>query len=99
MRKPLECPRTRGNVRIELDVDGQATYREDLRPSGISGDGPARVYRRFVVAAGPHIIAVRMRDAARTEGFDYVRSGSIELVPDQNFVIDFRPEEQGFVFR
>lgn len=99
MRKPLECPRTRGNVHVELDIDGNAVYREDLRPSGISGDGPARVYRRFVVAAGKHTIAVRLRDTPRTEGFDYSGTSDAVLATDQNFVIDFRPEARGFVFR
>lgn len=99
MRKPLDCPRTRGNVYVELDVDGRTIYRAELRPSGISGDGPARVYQRFVLAAGPHAVAVRMRDTPRTEGFDHVRSGEIVLAANQSFVIDFRPEARGFVFR
>lgn len=98
MRKPLECPRRRGNVYVELDIDGQTVYREELRPSGVSGDGPARIYRWFDVPAGPHAIAVRMRDTPRKEGFDYERSGDVVLAADQNFVIDFRAEDQGFVF-
>lgn len=99
MRKPLDCPRTRGSLYVELDIDRQTVYRASLPPSGLSGDGPARVYQRFVVPAGPHAISVRMRDTARTEGFDYATSGDVDLVPGQNFVVDFRPEAQGFVFR
>jgi hypothetical protein len=40
MRKPLDCPRTRGAVYVELDLDGQTIYRASLPPSGLSGDGP-----------------------------------------------------------
>jgi hypothetical protein len=99
MRNPLECPRRRGSVYVELDVDGQAAYRALLPPAGISGDGPARVYQRFLVPAGPHAVAVRMRDTPRSEGFDYEKSGDVVLAADQNFVIDFRSDAQGFVFR
>lgn len=99
MRKPLVCPRTRGAVYVELDIDGRTVYWASLPPSGISGDGPARVYERFVVTAGPHTIAVRMRDTPRTEGFDYDKAGEVVLAAEQNFVIDFRPEAEGFVFR
>jgi hypothetical protein len=97
MRKPLECPRTRGPVYVELDVDGRTVYRASLPPSGLSGDGPSRVYRSFGVPAGPHTVAVRMRDTPRTEGFDHVKSGAVVLAAGDNFVIDFLAG--GFVFR
>lgn len=97
MRKPLECPRTRGPLYVEFDVDGQTIYRASLRPSGLSGDGPSRVYQRFVVPAGPHTVAVRMRDTARAEGFDHVKSGEVVLAAGDNFVIDFQAGT--FVFR
>jgi len=42
---------------------------------------------------------VRMRDTARTEGFDHERQESVQLSPDQMFVIDYRPESASFVFR
>lgn len=99
MRKPLDCPRGRGAIYVELDVDGRSMYRASLPPSGISGDGPSRVYQRFVVPAGAHAIVARMRDTPRMEGFDYVKSGDIVLSAEQNFVVDFRAEADGFVFR
>jgi hypothetical protein len=99
MRKPLDCPRTRGLVYVELDLDGQTLYAASLPPSGLSGDGPSRVYRRFVVPAGPHTLAVRMRDTPRSEGFDHAKSAAIILAPEDNFVVDFGAEASGFVFR
>jgi hypothetical protein len=99
MRKPLECPRKRGSLYVELDLDGQRIYQASLPPSGISGDGPSRVYQRFVVPAGHHALAVRMRDTPREEGFDYAKSGLIVLAPEDNVVVDFRTEASGFVFR
>ncbi len=98
MRKAIECPRTRPPVYVELDVDGLNIYRASLPPSGLSGDGPSRVYRRFTLSAGAHQIAVRMRDSAESEGFDYARSGDVLLSANQSFVVDFRPDAGGFSF-
>lgn len=99
MRRAEVCSRERRPVYVELDVGGRTIYRASLAPTGIAGDGPSRVYHRFVVPAGGHSIAVRMRDSARADGFDYERQGRISLVPDQLFVIDFRSESGEFVFR
>jgi hypothetical protein len=70
-----------------------------LPPTGIAGDGPSRVYQRFVLPTGQYDVAARMRDTPRPEGFDHERKGRIALGTDQMFVIDFRSESGGFVFR
>lgn len=99
MRRVQDCPRIRRPLYVELDVDGRGIYRDDLPPTGIAGDGPSRVYRRFVLPAGKYDVAVRMRDTARADGFDHERRESIVLAPDQMLVIDYRPESGSFVFR
>jgi len=99
MRRPQDCPRGRRPLYVELDVGDRVTYRASLAPTGIAGDGPSRVYERFVLPAGQYDVAVRMRDTARTEGFDHERKGRVMLEPDQMFVIDFRSQPAGFVFR
>lgn len=99
MRRVQDCPRGRRAIYVELDVDGRPAYQASLPPTGIAGDGPSRVYQRFVLPAGKHDVAVRMRDTARTEGFDHERSERVELKPDQMLVVDYRPESGSFVFR
>jgi hypothetical protein len=99
MRRVQDCPRVRRPIYVELDVDGRNLYRANLPPTGIAGDGPSRVYQRFVLPAGKYDVAVRMRDTARTAGFDHERRDSIDLAPDQLFVIDYRPESGDFIFR
>ncbi len=99
MRRVEDCPRGRQPVHVELDVDGRNLYRASLPPAGIAGDGPSRVYQRFVLPVGPHDIAVKMRDTPRTEGFDHARAERIELAADQMLVVDFRAESGEFVFR
>jgi hypothetical protein len=99
MRRPTQCPRERLPVHVELALDGNLVYRGTLPPAGLSGDGPSRVYERFPVAPGAHRIAVRLRDTARAEGFDHERTEIVELKPGQNFVVDFRSDAGGFIFR
>jgi hypothetical protein len=99
MRKPLDCPRGRLPVYVELTLDGETVYQASLPPTGIFGDSPSRVHKGFPVSPGPHRIEVRMRNSARTAGFDYQRVADIIIAPQQNFVIDFRATSEGFVFR
>jgi hypothetical protein len=99
MRKVLDCPRGRRPLYVELDLAGRALFHAMLPPTGIAGDGNSRVYRRFVVPAGQYEIAARMRDTARTEGFDYQRKEVVDLTADQMFVIDFRSANGEFIFR
>ena len=98
MRRVQDCPRRRPSIYVELDLGGRKIFDANLPPTGIAGDGPSRVYRRFVVPAGKYDIAVRMRDTPRVDGFDHKNEMAITLVPDQMFVIDFRPERGEFVF-
>lgn len=98
MRRVQDCPRGRRPIYVELDLGGRMAFHESLPPTGIAGDGPSRVYQRFVVPAGKYDIAVRMRDTPRVEGFDHTHEEAVTLVPDQTFVIDFRPERGEFIF-
>jgi hypothetical protein len=99
MRRVQDCPRGRLPVYVELDLGGKTIFRKNLPPTGIAGDGPSRAYQRFIVPAGTYDVAVRMRDTSREDGFDHVGRTTIALVPDQMFVIDFRPERGEFIFR
>ena len=99
MRRVQDCPRVRRSIYVELDIDGRKIYQANLPPSGIAGDGPSRVYQRFVLPAGKYNVAVRMRDTSRADGFDHERHGIVEFAPSQMFVIDYRPESGEFIFR
>jgi hypothetical protein len=97
MRKKLDCPRERLPVWIEILVDGKSVYEASLPPTGLSGDGPSRVYARFTVPAGPRHLQLHLRDSARTEGYDFELDKVIELKPQQNLAVDFRPDMGGFI--
>jgi len=99
MRRAQDCPRARRPIYVELDVGDKVAYRASLPPTGIAGDGPSRVYQRFVLPAGEYDVAIRMRDTQRANGFDHERKDRVALGRDQMLVIDFRPEAGGFVLR
>jgi hypothetical protein len=96
-RSLYACDRRRLPIRMELALDGKPIFARTVEPGGLGGDSPARVYERFVVAPGRHTLAARLRDSARSEGFDYEKTVEVTLRPRQNLVIDFRAAEGGFI--
>ena len=98
MRKPMDCPRERLPLLVELHLDGEVVYRRALPPSGIAGDGASTAYERFVVAPGYHRITVKLRDSAREGGFDYEGEKEMLIAPRQNVLVDFRADAGGFRF-
>jgi hypothetical protein len=96
MRIRADCPRERAPVLVELDLDGVVLYRESLPPSGLSRDGPASVYRRFVVPAGTHRLSARLSDSVGGE-FNYRGEKTVTLTPAQIVVVEFHADS-GFQF-
>jgi len=97
-RTPLDCPRGRWPVYVELDLDGQTVYRAEQAPAGLWSDGPSTVYETFRVPVGTHELTARLRDDGSESGFDYERATRVQLGSRQNFVIDFHADAGGFVF-
>jgi hypothetical protein len=96
MRVRQDCPRERAPVIVELEMDGVRLYRESLPPSGLSRDGSASVYRRFVVSAGTHHLSARLADNAKGE-FNYRAEKTLTLAPAQIAVVEFHAPA-GFQF-
>lgn len=96
MRRPMDCPRGRVSLLVELELDGEILYRALLPPSGLAGDGASSAYERFVLAPGRHRMTARLRDSRREEGFDYMLEEDVVLEPGQHRVIDFRADMGGF---
>ena len=99
MRAPTKCGRERAPVVVEVDIDGKPAIRHVAPPSGLSRDGASAVYRRLTVPAGPHRVAVRLKDDAGAGGFDYEREQVVTLAPAQILVIDFDAQQGGITLR
>src|SRR3546814_16723613 len=98
MRAPVRCPRERSPLTVEVDIDGVPLLRQVASPSGLSRDGAATVYQRAEVDAGSHRIAVRLKDDARSDGFDYRREADVPLSPAEILVMDFDAALPEFLF-
>lgn len=98
-RRPNNCTRERIPIHIQLTLDGELLYDDQLIATGLSNDGPGRTYQKFTVPAGPHSITVRLRDSKRNSGFDYETTRQVTLKSFQNLAIDFKADTGGFLFR
>ena len=99
MRRTESCERARLPIFVEIDIDGDNVVNIEAKASGLWDDGPASVYERFDVAPGMHRVSARLRDSARTDGWDYVQSADVVLEPGRYFTVTFRAETGGFRFR
>ena len=98
MRKPMDCPRERVPLLVELEINGELQLKQFIPPSGIASDGAATVYEKFEVPSGAHTVSVRMRDSRREQGYDYTTEKVVNIESGQIVVIDFEPETGGFKF-
>ncbi len=99
MRRPMDCPRGRVPVHVEITMDGKSILNKSYTPTGLSKDGAASIYESIPVKPGQHHIIARLRDSVREDGFDYESDIAIDLDPKELFVIDFRKELGGFYFQ
>ena len=99
MRAPLDCPRERAPIALEVDLDGVPVYQATLQPTGLSRDGSAYVYERLAVPAGVHRVAARLRDRPDGVDFNYSRVASVQLAAAQVLVVDFDATQGGFLFK
>jgi hypothetical protein len=99
MRAPMDCPRGRSPVSVEIDLDGVPAYRHVAKPSGLSRDGASTVYHRIPVQAGEHRLAIRLNDDASAAGFNYRREEIVTLKPGKVLVIDFNREAGGITLQ
>lgn len=98
-RRPHTCGRERLPIHVQLLIDDVPIYDEVIQPTGLSRDGPARVYRKLAAMPGRHEITARLRDSNRAEGFDYERRATVELIPRQSLAISFSSDQGTFIIR
>jgi len=99
MRNPIDCPRQRSPVKVELALDGSVLIRREIAPAGWSRDGASSIYARFPVPAGSHRLSVQLNDSVRVSGFNYTRDEDLQIAPGQIVVVDFNSEKGGIVIR
>jgi len=96
MRAPMDCPRERSPVTVELLLDGELLVEEVVQPPGIYSDLGIDVYRSIKVPAGTHTLAVRMNDNVRVQGPAYTHEETVTLEPAQLLVVNFNSDTGRF---
>lgn len=99
MRAPMDCPRERSDIKLEVDMDEHPLFRTVMHPTGLSKDGVSTVYKRFEVKAGTHKLSVRMNDNLANPGFNFTKEAEVNLKPAQVLVIDFNPDRGGLFLK
>jgi len=99
MRVPMECPRERSPVSIEVLLDDKPVITEVVDPPGLYKDQGVDIYQSVRIPAGDYRLEVRMNDSVRAEGLTHRHEQSISLVPAQLLVIQFHSSTGDFVIR
>ena len=99
MRAPMDCPRERSPVTVQLLLDGELLIEEVATAPGIYNDLGIDVYRTTKVPAGEHTLAVWMNDNVRVEGPVYTHETTVNLEPAQLLVVDFNSETGSFLIQ
>jgi len=97
MRAPMDCPRERSPVTVQLQLDGEPLFEEVARAPGLYSDLGIDIYRSAKVPVGEHTLAVQMNDNVRVEGPTYTHEQTVNLEPSQLLVVDFNSETGSFV--
>lgn len=99
MRLAEECSRRRNPVGVAIMIDGSPLYDETVKPSGLAGSGPSRLYETFVLPAGDHGIHVSLRPDANSAVITHEAEFTLSLAPGMSAAIDFDSTAGAFVLR
>ena len=99
MRAPMDCPRERSPVTVQLLLDGELLIEDVAHAPGLYNDLGIDIYRSAKVPVGKHTLAVRMNDNVRVEGPTHSHEETVTLEPAQLLVIDFNSEIRSFIVR
>ncbi len=99
MRLAEECSRRRNPIGVAIMIDGRPLYDETVKPSGLAGSGPSRLYERFVLPAGDHGIHVSLRADGNSDEITHEAEFALSLAPGASAAIDFDSTAEEFVLR
>ena len=96
MRKPMDCPRERSAVTIELRLDGKLAVQEVFEAPGLYKDQSVDIYRNIQVPQGEHLLSVWMNDDVNVKGPTYRFEQTVRLQPMQRLVLRFDANKNEF---
>ena len=99
MRAPMDCPRERSPVKVDLFLNDELAISETAHAPGLYEDQGVNIFRKIKVPAGTHGLRVQMNDNVRVQGPTYTHAQDIELEPTQMLVVDFKKDAGEFIVR
>lgn len=97
-RRPSTCRRERRPVLLRLALDGEVLLDEVLPPTGLSGDGPSRIYREFAVPPGPHCVEAALDETGAWTERAWRSRVTVSLRPLDRLAVDFKADKGGFLY-
>ncbi|MCP3670380.1 MAG: hypothetical protein GY814_08085 [Gammaproteobacteria bacterium] len=96
MRTPMDCPRERSPIVVELTLDGKVVISDNVEPPGLYADQGIDIFQSIKIPAGKHLLSLKMNDSVRVEGPTFTHKQDINLEPAQLLVIQFDSENGKF---
>ena len=96
MRKPMDCPRERAPVTVELRLNDELAIQDVYQSPGLYQDQSVDVYRNVKVRHGEHRLSVWMNDDVNVQGHTYQFEQTVMLRPAQRLVVTFDANKDGF---
>ena len=99
MRAPMDCPRERSPISVDLLIDGEQVINEVHNAPGLFNDLGVDMYRSAKVKAGEHRLVIHMNDNVRVDGPTHVHEETVRLQPAQHLVINFNSDTGKFFIK
>jgi hypothetical protein len=96
MRAPMDCPRERSPITVELLLDDKPLVRQVYQPPGLYNDLGVDVYLSAKVPSGNHKLTMGMNDNVHVQGFTYADEKMVTLIPAQLLVVNFNSDTGQF---
>ena len=96
MRLPMNCPRERSPIIVELYLDTKLMAKHEIEAPGIHNDQGVDLFHRIKAPAGNHKLRVWMNDDVKVDGPTYKFEQAITLRPEQQLLVDFDANSGGF---
>lgn len=98
MRAPMDCPRQRSPIEVELTLDNEVIFHDVFEAKGASGDWGVDVFKEFKVPVGHYSLKMRLKDSVRVDDYNYHFEKEVDIKPLQLLLVDFKTN-QGFIIK
>ena len=95
MRAPMDCPRQRSPIEVELSLDDKVIFHDTFAAKGASGDWGIDVFKEFPVPVGNYNLKMKLKDSIRVEDYNHKFEKQFDIKPRQLVLVDFKTN-QGF---